>query len=465
MLKRTIALLLIVSAASGLFAGCAKTDDKKAADSEKAVSEKYARNVLAAPEYPEMIPYPDYSNFENSSEGEVDFDAYSKAYDEYLRSAKAVEAAAKGAKIADSFSLAMMREFLMNSGNGNITFSPVNIYMALAMLAETTDTNTRAQIFKLLGVNDIDSLRTNAKAVWNSAYSDDGLLTSIPGASVWLRNDAEYNDKTLKNLADYYYAGSFKGEMGSESYNEAFKAWLNDQTGGLLEDRVKSVDMQPNTVVALATTILFTGKWTAKFDKLRTFNEIFHGAVADADVPFMHSSSNDPIYGTDKFTATFKSFNNGGNMYFILPDEGVSINDILADDESMEFILNPTDYEKNSWTHMKVNLSLPKFDICSDIDLTEGLNNLGITDIFDSALADFSPLTDTKDILLSKATHAARVMIDEEGCKAAAYTIMMPCGAALHEYDEIDLTFDRPFIYLLTDKHGNLLFAGVVNEL
>ncbi len=69
-----------------------------------------------------------------------------------------------------------------------------------------------------------------------------------------------------------------------------------------------------------------------------------------------------------------------------------------------------------------------------------------MTDVFDAGKADFSPLTDKADaIFLSQAKHAARVTIDEEGVVAAAYTVMVACGAALPPDERVEFTLDRPF--------------------
>ena len=60
--------------------------------------------------------------------------------------------------------------------------------------------------------------------------------------------------------------------------------------------------------------------------------------------------------------------------------------------------------------------------------------------------------------------HAARVMIDEEGCTGAAYTVfMMACGAAMPPEESVDFTADRPFLFLVTNFDGLPLFTGIVN--
>lgn len=90
----------------------------------------------------------------------------------------------------------------------------------------------------------------------------------------------------------------------------------------------------------------------------------------------------------------------------------------------MNFLLGGGEWENSKF--LIVNLSVPKFDVSSDLNLNKSLQALGVTDVFDSDAADFSPVIENADgVFLSRAEHAARVAIDEEGVTAAAYTVMM----------------------------------------
>ena len=87
-----------------------------------------------------------------------------------------------------------------------------------------------------------------------------------------------------------------------------------------------------------------------------------------------------------------------------------------------------------------------------------------MTDVFSPAAADFSPaIQDADGVYLSRADHAARVTVDEEGVTAAAYTVMMEAGAAEPPDEEIDFTLDRPFVFAITARSGLPLFVGIVN--
>ena len=130
--------------------------------------------------------------------------------------------------------------------------------------------------------------------------------------------------------------------------------------------------------------------------------------------------------------------------------------------EPLEFI-----YEHYSWENQKfliVNQSIPKFDVVSDYSLIPGLKNLGVTDVFSFEKADFTPLTTDTEVAVTGATHAARVMIDEECCIAASFTVMVACGAARPPEEKVDFVLDRPFLFVINGQDGQPLFVGIVNQ-
>lgn len=175
----------------------------------------------------------------------------------------------------------------------------------------------------------------------------------------------------------------------------------------------------------------------------------------------MHKTMESTYYAADNFAAVGKYLEGSGTMWFLLPDEGVTPEALLSDGSAVDFFLSPESAESK---YMTIDLSVPKFDVSADTDLSGALRALGVTDVFDAGKADFSPLTDYADsIFLSQAKHAARVTIDEEGVVAAAYTVMVACGAALPPDERVEFTLDRPFLFAVTGESGEILFAGIVN--
>ena len=411
--------------------------------------------AIAEAKYPEMAPYP----------GEPHTEA---ALNAWVESMRAQWRDLGDVSSLESFFARSARTFLTGTEGQNRVYSPLNVYMALSMLAQLTDGESREQILTLLGSGSMDELRRQASDVWNANYRDDGALTSVLASSLWLNQNVAFHQDTMDILARDFYASSYRGEMGSAEFDKLLQSWLNEQTGGLLKEQAGNIEMDPDTVLALATTVYFRAKWYAEFSERNTFPETFHAPDGDVETDFMHRGDDESYYWGSKFAAVCQYFEEGrGNaMWFLLPDEGVTPEELLSDGEALDFLFTG---QRNQWENQKyliVNKSIPKFDVSSQFDLKEGLQAMGVTDVFDPALSDFTPMTTDVDvpIIVSQASHAARVVIDEEGCTATAFTVMLYSGAEMPPDEEVDFVLDRPFLFCITGSSGLPLFVGVVNH-
>ena len=431
-MKRLIALLLALSALFSL-AACGGTN----------------AFALAEATYPESAPYPNEAKYSGAK--------YEAAYDAWSADRRARNTAASSVDGAlDDYIRAALPALLSGADGKNAVCSPVSVYMALSMLAEVTDGDTRAQILSLLGADSMESLRKTAGNVWAANYQNDGAVTSILADSLWLSDSMDYNSNTLARLADSYYASAYRGEMGSEAFNEALRRWINEQTGGLLKDSADGLSLAPETVIALASTIYFRAKWGSEFSKSATTDGVFHAPDGDVTHKFMHETMESTYYAADNFAAVGKYLEGSGTMWFLLPDEGVTPESLLQRQGLLAELAGDYNAAELVW-------SVPKFDVKSSTGLNEALRSLGVTDAFDMTEADFTPLTDN-GAWLSSAMQAARVKIDEDGVEAAAYTELVCADSAMMEVPPtVEMELDRPFLFVIFDYNNVPLFVGTVN--
>lgn len=418
----------------------------------------YWHNLVAAPQYPALVPYPDDYDFTGGS-----WEEYDALYKQWRESQRAQYDQPDG--YADSLTNFFADSIrLILSDPRNTVYSPLNVYMALAMLAESTDGNSRQQILDLLGAESIEALRTQADHVWNAHYAADGQSDLLLANSLWLDHAYTRQDRAASLLADRYYASVFHGDLGSDEMNEALRYWLNENTGGMLSDQVQNVTMDPQTVFALSSTVFFSAEWEAKFSKAKTKDGIFHAPSGDRTVSFMKASSFCDLtyYWGSNFGAVLMGLSGGHHMWLILPDEGVTLEQVLAGEEYLQLTMDPGNWE-NRAAGATVHLSLPKFDVSSDRDLIENMQALGVTDVFDSSVADFSPLVTAPNLAVSAFRHAARVAIDEDGVIGAAYTVIIGEGAMPPD-GEVHFTLDRPFLFVVTSRDNLPIFTGTVME-
>lgn len=377
----------------------------------------------------------------------------------------------------DRFLAASTARFLTGTGTDNRIYSPLNAYLALSMLAEITGGDSRGQILDLLGEESVEALRDQAGDLWRANYRS-GVTTSLLANSLWLRDGMTYSEKTLGILAKDYYASSFSGKMGSGGYNRALRDWINQQTHNLLKEQAGGLELNPDTVMALVSTLYFKGEWQDPFEGAFTQPYAFHAPGREVEADFMHQSFRDSFYWGDNFTAMALRYKLEGKLWLILPDEGVTVDELLDSGEAMDFLFAPKadrydsrgSLVKEGWTGQKeteIHLSLPRFDVSSDLSLMEGLKELGVTDVFDWTVSNFEPLgaSTDKPLYVYKVQHAARVTVGEKGTEAAAYTeIDIGPGAEPPLGDEVYFTLDRPFLFAVTLDSGLPLFVGVVNN-
>ena len=120
----------------------------------------------------------------------------------------------------------------------------------------------------------------------------------------------------------------------------------------------------------------------------------------------------------------------------------------------------------------KITGYIPKFKFEYDLNLKKDLQQLGITNVFEEGKANLTGICDDKDTYITDAGHKANIEFTQDGIKAAATTWIGGAGAGSsfdYLYDvpveEIDLTFDKPYMFLIRDKEdGTIWFVGTVYE-
>ena len=412
-------------------------------------------NTVAKASEPRMMERPDLDKYKDRDKWKADYDAWDT--EQNVRN-ETVKQAKTGLQ---SFFTSGNGEFLQVSNGENKLWSPVNAYIGLAMTTELTEGETKRQILDILGVDDTDALREQVSAVWESVYQDNSHEICVLANSLWLEKGLQYNQEAMDALAFHYYASVYQGDLGSKKTNKDITAWINNNTGKFLEDSTKGISLSPETIMALYSTLYFQAKWSDEFNKNNNTDGIFHAPGGDIQAEYMNKKLKQMnYYWGENFSAVDLYLKNGSRMWFILPDEGQTVNDVLTDGTYMDMVL-ANNYEDSKY--MKVNLSVPKFDVASTLDLSDGLKNMGAVDVFTENVAEFTNLTADMPIYLTAANQSVRVQIDEEGVKAAVYIEIPGSGSAAPPEEIIDFVLDRPFLFVITSDNIPL-FAGCVNN-
>ena len=396
-----------------------------------------------------------------------DWDARNLAYYDALRALRSEGTAYPAAFLG--FTQAAADALL--SAQGNTVLSPANLYLALAMLSETTAGESRAQLLGLLGLNGAGEAQSAANYIWRNLYGETESGRTLLASSVWLNENVPYNAETLDTLAQQYLASAFSAPMGSEKTDRAIAEWINESTGGLLEEAAGEIETKPETAILLLTALYFKDQWRDEFWEDATKQDAFTAADGEKQTAeFMHRTDDcAACYRGGNYTVAQLRFQGGQAMRFLLPDEGTTLESLLADGSAAGGLMI---YDMGVMLpSAEIRWSVPKFDVDSNLELTDALKALGVTDVFDFDKADFSPLIDEEkfdeSVAATKVQHAARVKVDEKGCEAAAFTAITADAAAAmtEELPVVEMDLNRPFAFMITGVDGLPLFLGTVNTL
>lgn len=352
----------------------------------------------------------------------------------------------------------------------NYLISPYSIEIALNMLKEGANGNTKDEIEKVLP---------------NRKISDISIKNRVNIANSLFIKDKYKN--TIKKDFKIALVDSYDSEVLYDEFKtpDIINEWVNKKTDGMIKKIINKMD--DNFVLGVANAIAVDVEWAKQFDCNDTTKEKFtkdNGKTINVEM--MHNS-----YTTDSYKyleskdakgiiIPYKSYDsktgkidydNGRNLEFIgiLPNKSVDeyIKDLTED--SLNNLIKSASGASSTY---EIKLSLPRFKYEYSVDnFKDSLVKLGIKDAFDQYNADFSGIMKKSDmddnLYVGTAIHKTYIDLNEKGTKAAAVTFFgIDSYAALPQDKEIvNVEFNRPFVYMIRDtKTKEMLFFGAVYE-
>ena len=367
-----------------------------------------------------------------------------------------------------------INEFSMNMysalpADENIFYSPYSISSALSMLDVGANGATKKELENALGITDLDEWNAEMKTYLSKDWSQNTFVNTAN--SVWMNKDTSWSADIEKDFLtpakDYYsgevYEADFNGQPDKVVQN--VNNWVSTNTNKMIPEILKEIP--GGTVMMLINAVYFEGKWDTPFTEDKTFQSSFYGTDKESVVDMMH------LYGEH-----FAYMDNGEIKGITLPYDGDSVVMKVfmptADDGDINELFDKLSNEEkqklidslDDASNVEIDtLQLPKFTDEQSIDgLDDILKNMGIQSAY-SESADFSKIAD--GIAVSSVNHKAKVIVDENGTKAAAETdIMVKETAMMPSEETYNFIVDKPFVYVIEDQStGMILFMGRVNSL
>ena len=377
-----------------------------------------------------------------------------------VKPAEAASLEASDGSATYDFALDLLRASIAEASGESTLVSPLSALYALAMTENGADGETLAQMEQVTGMG-ADELTDTLQAYLLRADADDSPLSLAN--SVWLR-DSEglaVEDSFLETCGGRLGAQVFSAPFDDSTVADV-NAWINEKTDEMIPNMLDRIS--DGTQLLLVNALAFEGAWEEPFDSALVTPDTFTSEDgAERDVDMMHSTEGTYLEG--ELATGFAKPYEGYDYLFVglLPAEGVTVAELLEglDGEGLSELLEPVD-------NTVVQVGLPKFTGSHEIELSDALRALGMTDAFVEGVADFTRMgsSDAGPLYVGGVLHKTFIDVDEKGTRAAAATAVAMDGAdaPIEEEPEVkEVILDRPFVYLILDQATMTpVFTGTV---
>lgn len=351
----------------------------------------------------------------------------------------------------------------------NVVLSPYSVATALTMAYAGARGETAEEMADALSLglpderihaarNELD-LRITAPA---AAEGDAEPFTILVSNSLWAQEGYPLLEEFLTVLAANYDAGVNLVDFvtAAEEARRAINARVEEDTEGRISELIPEGAVDGLTRLVLVNAVSFSANWAQPFDPERTADGAFTRLDgSEVTVPLMHGGGSLPSVRGDAFDAVRLPYAGDASMLVVVPDPGRF--------EEVAAAFGPDDLARIAETEAvhAVDLTLPRFEIRTDVSLADALKGLGMVAAFtDPALpggADFTGMTEVRELVITDVLQEAFIAVDEAGTEAAAASAVVV--GITSAPPPATVTVDRPFLFVI-ERAGEILFLGQVTD-
>lgn len=352
----------------------------------------------------------------------------------------------------------------------NVFVSPYSMVMMLSMLDNGAVGQTKEELEKVLGIQNLEQWNIYAKEYMALHKSENAKV--LTANSIWLSDQITLSPNAdndfFSPLTQYYGAEKKQMDLTTQEALGQINQWVADKTENMIYPLLNE-KLGSDVRMALINAVYFEGKWEKEFQPEDTKKEKFYGKDKTATVDMMHNYDKKYSYvvknGMRALELPYK--NSDVVMDILLPEKkgenaGIIFSKLsMSQKEEIFAALSKADSKKIG------TLELPKFEFEYGIkDIKDSLQEMGIKQAFNPDQADFSHIG--PNLYLQQVLHKAKVQVDETGTKAAGVTmgVVAENCALPKEEEKIDFIVNKPFVYVIRDTQtGTILFMGEMQNL
>ncbi|XP_065212418.1 leukocyte elastase inhibitor-like [Planococcus citri] len=392
------------------------------------------------------------------------------------------------------FACSVIRSLLQNNLDGNVIFSPISIYSALALVYFGSTGNTRSEIAQVMS---LPAQQIESQELFEILSE---MLLAIRVA-MGTTNRAErvidiqnhiFIQSDINLIASY--VSHIESLDGCEIVNVNFEddsknathmindCVSHDTNGDISQCLTESLDYSARIVLASCLNLKLI--WEDGFHHQSTRSAKFHTRRGDVDVQMMLYQTRDklpyadlPDLHLEALELPFKQKQE--SVYIILPKLENTLDDVISslDHSILQKIIDQV-------VPSYVNLNLPKLNLTCTGNLFEALQILGMNEAFTDQ-AQLNNMTTDPLLRISKIVHAVKVEFEEEkeGTFKKIFKFYGTCSCCWRNSESrrtrsngpsdainsptnpIRFDVNRPFLFFIYHRvTKSILFLGVIRN-
>jgi serpin B len=364
--------------------------------------------------------------------------------------------------------------------SGNLALAATSVTMSLGMLRLGAHGDSARMLDERLnpGGDVVDLHAVLGRLVEHLDQPDGGVQWKSENR-MWLHGEYTARREFVTELRDRYGADLVRVKFGrSQPARNAANEWVKRATQGQIEEIVPAGWLRHDTRFVLANATLLSAAWRYPFNPRQTKSANFHAFDGKERKVAMMSMQQMLRYSHPDGLHLVELPYQGQDLAMVIavPDKQDGLTQIerpLSADLLAEWsaaLYEPAGGEqaagigptRGNWA--QVTLSLPRFRIEADVDLTKALSGMGLAALFATETADLSGIaTDAENLYVQGVLQAVRLEVDEAGTRLAAATSVK--GGFGGGAREVTVTADHPFLFFVRDtRTGAVLVLGRLVE-
>ncbi|MDR2117485.1 MAG: serpin family protein [Planctomycetaceae bacterium] len=339
----------------------------------------------------------------------------------------------------------------------NTTTSPYGVSSLGEMLMYGAEGETKQALQNLF----VPSGQASKRTTWfHLSKEHERELPLVVANGIWIQKGFPIRSAYTVTLQSLFNLQVTEADFANHASEECanINAWIAGATKNKITKLFESLDVQSRIV--LVNTLNFQGKWAIPFNKSATKSGTFYCTKnKTAEVPLMQNTLRLNYTKNDLYQAVAIPYEkNRCSMIIVLPNETSTLDQVekTLNEDSVSTMIDGMVLEQ-------VALTLPVFEIESEIDLKSILGKTGAGIVFDSQKADFSGISNIEGLYVEQMLQKVFLRVDESGTEAVAGTgaNIVPKSANMREVSPLIFRADHPFLFLIRDNtNGIPLFIG-----